>query len=181
MLSVPPGGPVELCVVLHEEKVDGVWLKDGVEILQRLILLYGPIGGTNPVTVKADQTATIKIPFRGRPLPKVTWYRDGVEVTEEERTKMQRTADSTSLLLSREEVVGQSWRSSTTVFSDDTVEEGQVCQYRIRAVNTEGMSDPLETEILRGHFVNLHISTSLELWPGEELQTESEVTTPLPS
>lgn len=36
--------------------------------------------------------------------------------------------------------------SSTTVFSDDKVEEGQGYQYRIRAVNAEGMSDPLETE-----------------------------------
>lgn len=57
--------------------------------------------GARPVTVKAGQTAAIKIPFRGKPPPKVTWYRDGVEVMEDERTKVERTADSTSLVLSR--------------------------------------------------------------------------------
>lgn len=39
--------------------------------------------------------------------------------------------------------------SSTTSFSDDKVEEGQAYQYRIRAVNVEGMSEPLETEEVR--------------------------------
>ncbi len=53
------------------------------------------------MTVKAGQTATIKIPFKGKPLPKVAWYKDGVEVVEDERTKVERTADSTSLVLSR--------------------------------------------------------------------------------
>lgn len=53
------------------------------------------------MTVKAGQTATIKIPFKGKPPPKVTWYKDGVEVTEDERTKVERTADGTSLVLSR--------------------------------------------------------------------------------
>lgn len=57
--------------------------------------------GARPVTVKAGQTATIKIPFRGKPPPKVTWYKDGVEVTEDERTKVERTADGTTLVLSR--------------------------------------------------------------------------------
>lgn len=28
----PTGSPAELCVVLDDEKVDGVWLKDGVEV-----------------------------------------------------------------------------------------------------------------------------------------------------
>lgn len=54
-----------------------------------------------PVTVKAGQTAVIKIPFRSKPLPKVTWHKDGVEVTEDERTKVEGAADSTSLVLSR--------------------------------------------------------------------------------
>ena len=57
--------------------------------------------GAQPVTVKAGQTATIKIPFRGRPPPKVTWYKDGLEMLEDERTKVERTADSTTLVLSR--------------------------------------------------------------------------------
>ena len=53
------------------------------------------------MTVKAGQTATIKIPFKGKPPPKVTWYKDGVEVTEDERTKVERSADGTTLVLSR--------------------------------------------------------------------------------
>lgn len=57
--------------------------------------------GARPVTVKAGQTATIKIPFKGRPPPKVTWYKDGLEVMEDERTKVERAADSTTLVLSR--------------------------------------------------------------------------------
>lgn len=28
----PTGSHAELCVVLDDEKVDGVWLKDGVEV-----------------------------------------------------------------------------------------------------------------------------------------------------
>lgn len=36
--------------------------------------------------------------------------------------------------------------SSTTIFSDDRVEESQAYQYHIRAVNAEGMSDALQTE-----------------------------------
>lgn len=30
----PTGSPAELCVVLDDEKVDGVWLKDGVEVTE---------------------------------------------------------------------------------------------------------------------------------------------------
>ncbi|XP_059191658.1 immunoglobulin superfamily member 22-like [Centropristis striata] len=269
----PTGSPAELCVVLDDEKVDGVWLKDGVEISElrgvQVVkqgavhkLIFSGVTDTHegkytfrakgaeseavltvadppeidssvldllaarPVTVKAGQTATIKIPFKGKPPPKVTWYKDGMEVMEDERTKVERTADGTSLVLSRcvredsgavmlrlksdcgsavanlhlnvidhpkppqgkvefpelsgkcikmkwkaprdnggkqltsfvieRRVAGKkSWNrvgevdSSTTVFSDDKVEEGQAYQYRIRAVNMEGMSDPLETEEVR--------------------------------
>lgn len=35
---------------------------------------------------------------------------------------------------------------SNTIFSNDKVEEGQAYQYRIRAVNKEGMNDALHTE-----------------------------------
>ncbi|XP_044213840.1 immunoglobulin superfamily member 22-like isoform X2 [Thunnus albacares] len=272
-VQCPTGSPAELCVVLDDEKVDGVWLKDGLEISEQsgvqvvkqgavhkliftgvsdahegkytfrakgaeseaVLTIADPpeidssaldLLGAQPVTVKAGQTATIKIPFKGKPPPKVTWYKDGVEVTEDERTKVERTADGTSLVLSRcvredsgaimlrlksdcgtavanlhlnvidhpkppqgkvefQELSGKcikmkwkaprdnggkqvtsfvierrvagkkSWNrvgevdSSTTIFSDDKVEEGQAYQYRIRAVNVEGMSDPLETEEVR--------------------------------
>uniref|UniRef100_A0A3Q3IVJ7 Immunoglobulin superfamily member 22 n=1 Tax=Monopterus albus TaxID=43700 RepID=A0A3Q3IVJ7_MONAL len=266
----PTGSSTELCVVLDDEKVDGVWLRDGVEISElsgvqvvkqgavhklvfsglteahegkytfkakgaeseAVLTVADPpeidssvldLLGAEPVTVKAGQTATIKIPFKGKPLPKVTWYKDGVEVIEDERTKVERTADGTSLVLSRcvredsgaimlrlksdcgtavanlhlnvidhprppqgkveflelsGKCITMKWKaprdnggnqvtsfvierrkadkkswtrvgevdSSTTVFSDDKVEEGQTYQYRIRAVNAEGISDPLETE-----------------------------------
>ncbi|XP_037623781.1 immunoglobulin superfamily member 22-like [Sebastes umbrosus] len=269
----PTGSPAELCVVLDDEKVDGVWLKDGVEISElrgvqvvkqgavhklvfsgvtdahegkytfrakgaeseAVLTIADPpeidssvldLLGARPVTVKAGQTATIKIPFKGKPPPKVTWYRDGVEVTEDERTKVERTADGTSLVLSRcvredsgaitlrlksdcgtavanlhlnvidhpkppqgkveflelsGKCIKMKWKaprdnggkqvtsfvierrvagkkcwtrvgevdSGTTIYSDDKVEEGQAYQYRIRAVNVEGMSDPLETEEVR--------------------------------
>ncbi|GLD60189.1 immunoglobulin superfamily member 22 isoform X1, partial [Lates japonicus] len=269
----PTGSSAELCVVLDDEKVDGVWLKDGMEIsgLSRVqVVKQGAVHklifsgvtdahegkytfrakgaeseavltiadppeidssvldllGARPVVVKAGQTATIKIPFKGKPPPKVTWYKDGVEVTEDERTKVEKTADGTSLVLSRcvredsgaimlrlksdcgtavanlhlnvidhpkppqgkvefpelsgkgikmkwkaprdnggkqvtsfvieRRVAGKkSWNrvgevdSSTTIFRDDKVEEGQAYQYRIRAVNAEGMSEPLETEEVR--------------------------------
>ena len=55
---------------------------------------------SQPVTVKAGQTATIKIPFRGKPAPRITWYKDGIEVTEDERTTVERGADHTTLTLS---------------------------------------------------------------------------------
>ncbi|KAM7396477.1 hypothetical protein PAMP_019513 [Pampus punctatissimus] len=272
-VQCPTGSPAELRVVLDDEKVDGVWLKDGLEISEQSgfqVVKQGAIHklmfrgvtdahegkytfrakgavseavltiadppeidssvldllGARPVTVKAGQTATIKIPFKGKPPPKVTWYKDGVEFMEDERTKVERTGDCTSLVLSRcvredscavmlrlksdcgtavvslhlniidrpkppqgkveflklsgkcikmkwkaprdnggkqvtsfvieRRVAGKkSWTrvgevdSSTTVFSNDKVEEGQVYQYRIKAVNTEGMSDPLETEEVR--------------------------------
>ncbi|XP_024912103.1 immunoglobulin superfamily member 22 isoform X2 [Cynoglossus semilaevis] len=267
------GSLAELCVVLDDEKVDGVWLKDGQEISEQSAVQVVKQGAVHklmfsgvtqshegkytfrakgaeseavltiadppeidcsvldclvaqPVTVKAGQTATINIPFRGKPLPKITWYKDGAEVLEDERTKVERTADVTSLILSRcvredsgvimlrlksdcgtavanlqlnvidhpkppqgtvefSELSGRcikmkwkaprdnggkpitgfvierraagkkSWTrtgevdSSATTFTDDQVDEGQMYQYRIRAVNEAGMSEPLETEEVR--------------------------------
>lgn len=34
----PTGSPAELCVALDDEKVDGVWLKDGAEVTQRRVV-----------------------------------------------------------------------------------------------------------------------------------------------
>lgn len=53
----------------------------------------------HPVTVKAKQTAYIKVPFRAKPLPKVTWFKDGIEVTEEEKIVMERTNDHALLTI----------------------------------------------------------------------------------
>ncbi|XP_036390385.1 immunoglobulin superfamily member 22-like [Megalops cyprinoides] len=286
-VQCPTGSASELCVVLNDEKVDGVWLKDGKEVTdmsgiqvvkQGAVhkLIFSNVGeehegkytfrakgaeseavlsiadpptidatmlevlASHPVTVKAGQTATIKIPFKGKPLPKVTWYKDGIEMTEDERTTVEREADSTTLVLSKcvredsgavmlrlksdcgtaianlhlnvvdhpkppqgkveflertgkcitmkwkaprdnggkqvtsfvieRRVAGKkSWikvgevDSSTTSFSNDKVEEGKAYQYRIRAVNSQGTSEPLETE---------------EVYAGEPIEPPSTVSQP---
>lgn len=54
-----------------------------------------------PVTVKAGEAATIRIPFKGKPAPKVTWYRDGVELVEDNRTMVERNGASSTLILSK--------------------------------------------------------------------------------
>ncbi|XP_076970898.1 immunoglobulin superfamily member 22 [Tamandua tetradactyla] len=55
---------------------------------------------THPVTVKVGHNANIKVPFWAKPLPKVTWYKDGVEVTEEERVSMEHLEDLALLTIS---------------------------------------------------------------------------------
>ncbi|XP_048829497.1 immunoglobulin superfamily member 22-like [Brienomyrus brachyistius] len=269
-IQCPTDSSSELCVVLNDEKVEGVWLKDGKEvsdmsgiqvIKQGAVhkLIFNKVGeehegrytfrakgaeseavlsiadppaidpimlevlASNPVTVKAGQTAIIKIPFKGKPIPRVTWYKDGIEVTGDARTTLEREADFTTLMLAkcvREDsgtimlrlksdcgtaianmhlnvldrpkppqgnveflertgrCIKMKWKAprdnggkqvtsfiierclagkkswmkvgevdpSTTFFSNDKVEEGKAYQYRIRAVNSEGVSDPLETE-----------------------------------
>ncbi|XP_072529480.1 immunoglobulin superfamily member 22-like [Salminus brasiliensis] len=269
-VQCPSSSPTELSVVLDDEKVDGIWLKDGKEITdlrgvqvvkQGAVhkLLISNVGdehegqytfrakgaeseavlnianppvidptllemlSSQPVTVKAWETATIKIPFKGKPAPKVTWYRDGLELVENSRAVVERDGDSSSLVLHkcvREDsgtvmlrlksdcgsasatvqlnvidhpkppqgkvdflecsgkCITMKWKAprdnggkkvtsfiierrmtgkkswikvgevdgETTTFCNDMVEEGKPYQYRIRAVNSQGMSDPLETE-----------------------------------
>ncbi|ELK15969.1 Immunoglobulin superfamily member 22 [Pteropus alecto] len=264
------GSPAELCVVLNDEKVEGVWLKDGKEITDlpgvQIVkqgavhkLIFPSMGpehegkytfrakgaeseasifiadpptidpsilealAAHPVTVKVGHTANIKVPFKAKPLPKVTWYKDGVEVTEEERVSMERREDQALLTISkcvREDsglvllklkndygsvtatvhlsvldrpkppqgrveflelsgnCVHMKWKapkdnggrpvtqfiverravgkkawikigevdSKVTKFSTNKVEEGKAYQFRILAVNSEGVSDPLETD-----------------------------------
>ncbi|XP_026971018.1 immunoglobulin superfamily member 22 [Sagmatias obliquidens] len=141
------GSSAELCVVLNDEKVDGVWLKDAEEITDltgaQIVkqgavhkLIFPNMGpehegkytfrakgaeseasvfiadpptidpsvlealAAHPVTVKVGHTANIKVPFRAKPLPKVTWYKDGMEVTEEERVSMERGEDQALLTIS---------------------------------------------------------------------------------
>ncbi|KAJ8249398.1 hypothetical protein GJAV_G00234370 [Gymnothorax javanicus] len=267
-VQCPTGSEAELSVVLNDEKVEGVWLKDGKEVDMSDVqvvkqgavhkLIFKKVGGhhegkytfktkgaeteatlsiadppvidpgvlellaAGPVTVKAGQTAHIKIPFKGKPTPKVTWFKDGIEMTPDDRTTVERDHESTTLVLTkcvredsgaimlrlksdagtaianlhlnvidrpkppqkveflecsgkgismkwkaprdnggkpitsfvieRRAVGKKSWikvgevDSKTTTFNNDKVEEGKAYQYRIRAVNQEGMSDPLETE-----------------------------------
>uniref|UniRef100_A0A4X2LV19 Immunoglobulin superfamily member 22 n=2 Tax=Vombatus ursinus TaxID=29139 RepID=A0A4X2LV19_VOMUR len=264
------GTPAELCVVLNDEKVEGVWLKDGKEITDlsgvQIVkqgavhkLIFPTMGpehegkytfrakgaeseasvfiadpptidpsvlealAAHPVTVKVGHTANIKVPFWAKPLPKATWYKDGVEVTEEEHVTMERGEDLALLTISncvredsgaillrlkndhgsvtatlylsvldrpkppqgrveflelsgncihmkwkapkdnggrpvthfvieRRAVGKKSWikagevSGKVTNFSTNKVEEGKAYQFQIRAVNSEGVSDPLETE-----------------------------------
>ncbi|XP_043436714.1 immunoglobulin superfamily member 22 [Prionailurus bengalensis] len=264
------GSPAELCVVLNDEKVEGVWLKDGKEITDlpgvQIVkqgavhkLIFPNMGpehegkytfrakgaeseasvfiadpptidpsvlealAAHPVTVKVGHTANIKVPFRAKPLPKVTWYKDGMEVTEEERVSMERGEDQalltisncvredsglvllklkndygtatatlhlsvldrpkppqgrveflelsgncvhmkwkapkdnggrpvTQFIVERRMVGKKSWikigevDSKLTKFATNKVEEGKAYQFRILAVNSEGVSDPLETD-----------------------------------
>ncbi|KAF7245553.1 Immunoglobulin superfamily member 22 [Varanus komodoensis] len=264
------GDPAELCIVLNDERVEGVWLKDGKEITDmkgiQIVkqgavhkLIIDKMGAeyegkytfrakgveseatvsvadppfidpsvleglaAHPVTVKAGQTAYIKVPFKAKPLPKVTWFKDGIEVTEEERLTMERTGDQalltitdcvredsgtvmlklkndcgtaiahlylnvidkpkppqgkvefleksgkcikmkwkapkdnggkqvTHFIIERKMVGKRSWikvgeiDSKQTTFATDKVEEGKAYQFRILAVNSEGASEPLETE-----------------------------------
>lgn len=56
---------------------------------------------SQPVTVKAGEAATIRIPFKGKPAPKVTWYRDGMELVEDSRTMVERNGASSTLILSK--------------------------------------------------------------------------------
>ncbi|XP_053123582.1 immunoglobulin superfamily member 22 isoform X1 [Hemicordylus capensis] len=266
----PTGSPAELCVVLNDERVEGVWLKDGKEItdmrgiqivkqgaVHKLIIdkmgedfegkyTFRAKGAeseatvsiadppvidpsvlealaAHPVTVKAGQTAYIKVPFKAKPLPKVSWYKDGIEVTEEERVTMERANDHalltikhcvredsgsimlklksdcgsaiahlhlnvldkpkppqgkvefleksgkcvkmkwkapkdnggkqvTHFIIEKKMVGKKSWikvgevESKHTTFATDKVEEGKAYQFRILAVNSEGLSEPLETE-----------------------------------
>lgn len=51
------------------------------------------------VTVKAGETATIRIPYKGKPTPKVTWYRDGLELAEDSKVTVERNGNSSTLVL----------------------------------------------------------------------------------
>lgn len=53
-----------------------------------------------PVTVKVGHMANIKVPFRAKPLPKVTCFEDGVEVTEETRVSRECREDQALLTVS---------------------------------------------------------------------------------
>ncbi|KAF5918910.1 hypothetical protein HPG69_005951 [Diceros bicornis minor] len=175
-LHVATGSPAELCVVLNNEKVEDVWLKDSKEVRSRgqgrgrmrkartahTLALTPPLtpqitdlpgvqivkqGAVHklifpnmgpehegkytfrakaaesetsvfvadpptldpsrleapaayPVTVKVGHTATIKVPFQAKPLPKVMWYKDSVEVTEEALVSMEREEDQALRMIS---------------------------------------------------------------------------------
>ncbi|XP_051885661.1 immunoglobulin superfamily member 22-like [Pristis pectinata] len=269
-IHVQTGQPAEFCVVLNDEKVDGVWLKDGkpitdtknIQIVKQGAvhkLIINNVGddsegkytfiakgaeseatlsiadppiidadvlavlAKDPITVKAGHTATIKIPFKGKPIPKITWIKDGIEVFEDDRTEIEKSPTQTVLVLKRciredsgnitlklksdcgsalanlqlnvidrpkpphgkveflehtGKCISMKWKAprdnggkrvtsfiierklvgkkswikvgevdgDTTTFSTNKVDEGKAYQYRIRAVNSEGVSDPLDSD-----------------------------------
>ncbi|XP_027029085.2 immunoglobulin superfamily member 22 [Tachysurus fulvidraco] len=269
-VQCPTGSAAELCVVLDDEKVDGVWFKDGKEVTElsglqvikqgavhklvfsnirdehegkytfrakgaesEAILRIADPPVIDPtllemlssqlVTVKAGESAIVRIPFKGKPTPKVTWYKDGLELVDDSRTVVERSGDSSTLILSKcvredsgsvmvklksdcgsatatvqlsvidrpkppqgkvdftecsSKCITMKWKAprdnggqkvtsyvierrmagkkawikvgevdgDTTTFCNDKVEEGKSYEYRIRALNPQGLSDPLETE-----------------------------------
>ncbi|KAM9266907.1 LOW QUALITY PROTEIN: immunoglobulin superfamily member 22 [Cariama cristata] len=46
------------------------------------------------VTVKTEHIASIKVPFKAKPMPRVTQFKDGTEVTEEEKVVMEKASDA---------------------------------------------------------------------------------------
>lgn len=45
------------------------------------------------ITVKTKHTASIKVPFKAKPMPKVTWFKDDIEVAKEEKVVMEKASD----------------------------------------------------------------------------------------
>ncbi|KAM9764317.1 LOW QUALITY PROTEIN: immunoglobulin superfamily member 22 [Dama dama] len=54
----------------------------------------------HPVTVRVSHTANIKVPFREKPLPRETWYKEGTKMTEE-RASVERGDDQALLAISK--------------------------------------------------------------------------------
>ncbi|KAM6255896.1 LOW QUALITY PROTEIN: immunoglobulin superfamily member 22 [Spheniscus humboldti] len=172
------------------------------------------------VTVKTKHTTSIKVPFKAKPVAKVTWFKDGIGVTEEEKAMMEKASDCitiktcvredmlnlkndcgsasdspylnfvtahtadklkppqgkaefllhmgkckmiwkapkgnggkqvTHFVIKRRMAGKKSWikvvvvESNYTTFAMEKVEEGKA-YFRIRAINSEGFVEPLETE-----------------------------------
>lgn len=43
--------------------------------------------------MKTKHTASIKVPFKAKPMPKVTWFKDDIEVAKEEKVVMEKASD----------------------------------------------------------------------------------------
>ncbi|KAF3854600.1 hypothetical protein F7725_022655 [Dissostichus mawsoni] len=144
----PTGSPAELCGAVHRlifsdvtDAHEGKYTFRAKGAESEAV----PTIAAQPVTLKAGQTS-IKILFKGKPPPKVTWYKEGAEVMEDERTEVERTADGTMLVLSRY-VREDSGAIMLRLKSDCSTAVANLHLNVIgRAVNVEGMSDPLETE-----------------------------------
>ncbi|XP_058860539.1 immunoglobulin-like and fibronectin type III domain-containing protein 1 [Acipenser ruthenus] len=54
-----------------------------------------------PLVVKAGQNAVIKVPFGGRPPIKVSWYKDADELSEDNRTVVEKGPNHTRLLIGK--------------------------------------------------------------------------------
>ncbi|KAM9223394.1 LOW QUALITY PROTEIN: immunoglobulin superfamily member 22 [Leptosomus discolor] len=81
------GDPAELRVVLNGPKVEEIWLKDDSPVIRESVLkLFAALS----ITVKTKRTTSIKVPFKAKPVPKVTWFKDGIEVAAEEKVVMEK-------------------------------------------------------------------------------------------
>ncbi|CAM9493215.1 unnamed protein product [Bubo scandiacus] len=70
------------------EECEGRWTFYSPVIEESVLELFA----AHSVTVKTT-TASIKVPFKAKPMPKVTWFKDGIEVAEEEKVLMEKTSD----------------------------------------------------------------------------------------
>ncbi|XP_078098450.1 immunoglobulin-like and fibronectin type III domain-containing protein 1 [Mustelus asterias] len=176
--------------------------------------------------VKAGQTATVKVPFSGKPPVKVSWYKDGEEMFEDNRISIDTSKNFTRLSISkcnrkdsgnmtiklknesgtasanislavtdkpqapqgpvevlessgncislkwkppkddggkpidhyaieRQQVGRSTWtkvgevNKSTTTFTSDKVEHGKNYKFKVWAVNSEGVSEALVSDVVR--------------------------------
>ncbi|XP_069797785.1 immunoglobulin-like and fibronectin type III domain-containing protein 1 [Narcine bancroftii] len=56
--------------------------------------------GKKPILVKAGHTATVKVPFSGKPPTKVSWYKDGDELFNDNRIRIDNTGNFAQLSIS---------------------------------------------------------------------------------
>uniref|UniRef100_A0A3B1JLG9 Immunoglobulin superfamily member 22 n=1 Tax=Astyanax mexicanus TaxID=7994 RepID=A0A3B1JLG9_ASTMX len=170
-VQCPSGSPAELCVVLDDEKVDGVWLKDGKEITDLRGVQVVKQGAVHKLLIRnvgdehegqytfrakgAESEAVLNIANRPKPPQgKVDFLEcSGKCITMKWKAPRDNGGKKvTSFVIERRMTGKKSWikvgevDGDITTFCNDTVEEGKPYQYRIRAVNSQGLSDPLETE-----------------------------------
>ncbi|KAM6115161.1 LOW QUALITY PROTEIN: immunoglobulin superfamily member 22 [Pterocles gutturalis] len=103
------GDPAKLCVVLNDAKVEGIWLKDGKItamkgiqtvkqgdihlIIEKIEEHEGTVTAKTKRMASIKRTASIKVPFKAKPVPKVRCFNDDTEVTEEEKVVMEKASD----------------------------------------------------------------------------------------
>ncbi|KAM6359104.1 LOW QUALITY PROTEIN: immunoglobulin superfamily member 22 [Alca torda] len=82
--------PDKIFVVLNDVKVEGIWLNEDSLVTEESVL---ELFAARSITVKTKHTANIKVPFKAKPVPKVTWFKDGIEMTKEKKVVMEKAID----------------------------------------------------------------------------------------